>query len=153
MNKQPNSDNCFVCGRNNPRGLYMTFYDNGDDVVESHYTIPELFQGYPGIVHGGVQASILDEIAGRISLIEDMHAFMMSVRLDVKYRHPVPTEEPLRIIAKREYLSDRFGQAHCMIYLPDGQLASEASVKLVRLPEEARISGDSSHVLGWRVDP
>ena len=70
----------------------MTFYDNGDDVVESQYTIPGLFQGYPGIVHGGVQASILDEIAGRISLIEDMHAFMMSVRLDVKYRHPVPTE-------------------------------------------------------------
>ncbi|MYH08176.1 MAG: PaaI family thioesterase [Rhodothermaceae bacterium] len=153
MKKQPNSDNCFVCGRNNPRGLYMTFYDNGDDVVESHYTIPELFRGYPGIVHGGVQASILDEIAGRISLVEDMRAFMMSVRLDVKYRHPVPTEEPLHIIAKREYLSDRYGQAQCMIYLPDGQLASEASVKLVRLPEEARISGDSSHVLGWRVDP
>ena len=131
----------------------MTFYDNGDDVVESHYTIPELFQGYPGFVHGGVQASILDEIAGRISLVEDMRAFMMSVRLDVKYRHPVPTEEPLHIIAKREYLSDRYGQAQCMIYLPDGQLASEASVKLVRLPEEARISGDSSHVLGWRVDP
>ena len=89
----------------------MTFYDNGDDVVESHYTIPALFQGYPGIVHGGVQASILDEIAGRISLIEDMHAFMMSVRLDVKYRHPVPTDEPLHILAKREYLSDRYGQA------------------------------------------
>lgn len=153
MNKQPNSDNCFVCGRNNPRGLYMTFYDNGDDVVESHYTIPELFQGYPGIVHGGVQASILDEIAGRISLVEDMHAFMMSVRLDMKYRHPVPTEEPLHIIAKREYLSDRYGQARCMIYLPDGQLASEASVKLVRLPEEAQIGGYSDHVLGWRIDP
>ena len=153
MNKQPNSDHCFVCGRNNPRGLYMTFYDNGDDVVESHYTIPELFQGYPGIVHGGVQASILDEIAGRISLIADMQAFMMSVRLDVKYRHPVPIEEPLHIIARREYLSGRYGQAQCMIYLADGKLASEAFVKLVRLPEEARISGDSSHVLGWRVDP
>jgi acyl-coenzyme A thioesterase PaaI-like protein len=131
----------------------MTFYDNGDDVVESRYTVPELFQGYPGIVHGGVQASILDEIAGRISLVEDMHAFMMSVRLDVKYRHPVPTEEPLHIVARREYLSDRYGQAHCMIYLADGKIASDASVKLVRLPEEAQISGYSDHVLGWRIDP
>ena len=66
------------------------------------------------------------------------------------YRHPVPIEESLHIIASREYLSGRYGQAQCMILLADGKLPSEAFVKLIRLPQEARISGDSSHVLGWR---
>ncbi len=60
MNKQPTSNYCFVCGRKNPRGLYMAFYDNGRDEVYAEYTIPEDYQGYPGIVHGGVQAAILD---------------------------------------------------------------------------------------------
>ena len=153
MNKQPNSDNCFVCGRNNPHGLYMSFYDDGKDMVESHYRVSKSFEGYPGIVHGGVQAAILDEIIGRVSLIEDFHAFMMSVRLDVKYRHPVPVGELLHVVAKREHLRGRYAQAVGMIYLADGKLATEASMKLIRLPEEFREDGDPSQVLGWRVDP
>lgn len=153
MNKQPNSNNCFVCGRNNPRGLYMSFYDNGEDEVESHYSVPKCFEGYPGIVHGGVQAAILDEIVGRVSLIEDFHAFMMSVRLDVKYRHPVPVEEPLHIVAKREVIRDRYARATGMIYLADGTLASEASLKLIQIPDEFRFKGDPADELGWRVDP
>ncbi len=131
----------------------MSFYDNGEDEVVSHYSVPRSFEGYPGIVHGGVQAAILDEIIGRVSLIEDFHAFMMSVRLDVKYRHPVPVEVSLHIVARREVIGDRFARAVGMIYLPDGTLGSEASIKLVRLPEEIRTGVDVSQEFGWRVDP
>lgn len=152
MKKQPNSNNCFVCGRNNPHGLYMSFYDNGEDMVESHYSVARHYEGYPGIVHGGVQAAILDEIIGRVSLIEDFHAFMMSVQLDIKYRHPVPVEQPLHIVARREFLRGRYARAVGMIYLADGTLASEASLSLVQLPEDVRIGGDPSQVLGWYVD-
>ncbi len=131
----------------------MSFYDNGEDEVESHYRVSRFFEGYPGIVHGGVQAAILDEIVGRISLIKDFHSFMMSVRLDVKYRHPVPVEVPLHIVGKREVLRDRYARAVGMIYLPDGTLASEASMKLIQIPDEIRFSGDPTQELGWRVDP
>ncbi|MCY4158330.1 MAG: PaaI family thioesterase [Bacteroidetes bacterium] len=141
-----------MCGRNNPHGLYMSFYDNGRDMVESRYRVSQSFEGYPGIVHGGVQAAILDEIIGRVSLIEDFHAFMMSVRLDVKYRHPVPVEEPLYIVGKREYLRGRYAQASGMIYLEDGTLATEASMKLIELPQEIRLAGDPAQIFGWRVD-
>jgi hypothetical protein len=77
MNLQPNSDYCFVCGRNNPKGLYMQFYDNGRDEVHAHYMIPDHYQGYPGVVHGGVIAAILDEVVFRVAMIEDHHHFMM----------------------------------------------------------------------------
>jgi len=130
----------------------MTFYDDGDAMVESHYTVSKYYEGYPGIVHGGVQAAILDEIVGRVSLIENFHAFMMSVHLDVKYRYPVPIEEPLRIVAIREQLRGRFTQAVGMIYLKDGTLATEASLNLVQLPDDFHLDGDPAQVLGWRVD-
>ncbi len=53
VNKQPNSDMCFVCGRNNPVGLYLQFYDNGQYYVVSKYTVSERYHSYLGIVHGG----------------------------------------------------------------------------------------------------
>jgi len=130
----------------------MSFYDDGDATVESHYTVSQYFEGYPGIVHGGVQAAILDEIIGRVSLIDDFHAFMMSVKLDIKYRHPVPIEEPLHIVAIREQVRGRYARAVGMIYLDDGTLATEASLNLVRLPKEMHVDGDPAQVLGWRVD-
>jgi len=131
----------------------MSFYDNGKDMVESHYTVSGSYEGYPGIVHGGVQAAILDEIVGRVSLIKDFHSFMMTVRLDVKYRHPVPVEQPLHIVAKQEHFRGRYVQAVGMIYLADGTLATEASLKLIHLPEEIDLGKDPSDVLGWRIDP
>lgn len=128
----------------------MTFWDNGDDEVYAEYTIPSDYEGYPGIVHGGVQAAILDEIVGRVSLVENFHHFMMSVRLDVKFRLSVPVNEPLRFLGRRITLSSRRGRAEGHIYLPDGRLATEASMTLVRVPE--RLLASNVDRLEWRVD-
>ena len=68
LKRQPNSDDCFACGRKNPRGLYMTFYDDGERRVVSRYTVDPLYQSYPGIVHGGVVATMLDEVVGRVAI-------------------------------------------------------------------------------------
>ena len=66
--KQPNSNHCFVCGRNNPYGLHLKFYESSPGEVIVEYTVPEQFQGYPGVVHGGVVAAILDEVTGRTQM-------------------------------------------------------------------------------------
>lgn len=152
MNKQPNSDHCFVCGRKNPSGLYMQFYDNGNDEVYSDYTVASRYQSYPGIVHGGVIAAMLDEVVGRVAMIEDHHHFMMSVRLEVKYRHPVPTETPLKILGRIVRLHGRLGKAVGEIYLPDRKLAAEAAMTLADVPAEL-LHGQDFEALGWRVDP
>jgi acyl-coenzyme A thioesterase PaaI-like protein len=152
MKKQPNSDYCFVCGRNNPRGLYMTFFDDGTNEVYSEYAVPDVYQGYPGVVHGGVVAAMLDEVVGRVAMITDHHHFMMSVRLEVKYRQPVPTETPLRIVGRITRLRGRLGKAVGEIYLPDGALAAESAMTLADVPAEMLIDADLEG-LGWRVDP
>ena len=127
----------------------MSFFDDGHDKVVADYTVSRAYEGYPGVVHGGVQAAILDEIIGRVSLIEDFHKFMMSVRMEVKYRHRVPVDVPLHIVGRLERLWSRYGRAHGMIYLPDGTLATEADITLVQLPPDICTQPDE---LGWRVD-
>jgi uncharacterized protein (TIGR00369 family) len=151
MNLQPNSDYCFVCGRNNPKGLYMRFYDNGQDEVCSNTTIAEEYQGYPGVVHGGVIASILDEAVCRVAMIEDHHHFMMSVKLEVKYRHPVPTEMPLQVVGRIVRLRGRLGKAVGEVRLPDGTVAAEAAMTLADVPAEVIANTDLA-ALGWRLD-
>lgn len=151
MIKQPNSEMCFVCGRKNPIGLYMCFHDNEHDEVVSEYTVPERYQGYPGIVHGGVLAAMLDEVVARVSMIGDPHHFMMSVKLAILYRHPVPVETPLRVLGKIVRLRGRLGKAEGKIFLPDGTLACEAEMTLADIPEELLNSANLA-LLNWKVD-
>jgi uncharacterized protein (TIGR00369 family) len=151
MNKQPNSDMCFVCGRNNPAGLYLTFYDNGENEVCCDYTVASRYQSYPGIVHGGILASMLDEVVGRVAIIGDHHHFMVSVKLQVLYRHPVPTDTPLKIRGRIVRLRGRLGKAQGEIILPDGKVACEAAITLADIPPEI-LSKASFAQLGWHVD-
>lgn len=149
---QPNSEMCFGCGRGNANGLYMRFRDDGMDRVLSEYTVPEQFQGYPGLVHGGVLSTMLDEVVARVSFIGDPHHFMMSVKLQVSFRHPVPVATPLRVIGRIVKLRGRLGKAVGEIILPDGTVAVDAECTLANIPEELMTATHQS-LLDWRVDP
>ena len=129
----------------------MQFYDNGNNEVCSDYTVASRYQSYPGIVHGGILASMLDEVVGRVAIIGDHHHFMVSVRLQVVYRHPVPVETPLKIKGRIVRLSGRLGKAQGEIILPDGRVACEASITLADIPAEI-LSETSFEQLGWQVD-
>ena len=129
----------------------MRFFHDGESRVFSEVTIPEHFQGYPGIVHGGVSAAILDETVARVSMIGDPHHFMMSVKLEVKYRHPVPTQTKLSVVGEIVKLRGRLGKATGRILLPDGQIVAEAALTLADVPEEI-IGAANLDALGWYVD-
>jgi uncharacterized protein (TIGR00369 family) len=151
-NKQPNASTCFVCGRDNPIGLKMQFYDDGNDTVQSDLTPDERYQGYPGIVHGGILASILDEVVGRVAMIGDHHRFMMTVNLKVQYRHPVEINTPITAIGKVVKIKGRIGKAIGQVILPDGTIACDAELTLADMPSEIA-SQSRIDSLGWQVDP
>ena len=69
--RQPNSKMCFICGLENPVGLHLHIYEVEPGMVETSYRAPEHFQGYPGVLHGGIVAALLDEIAGRSHMGHD----------------------------------------------------------------------------------
>src|SRR5262245_66181704 len=100
--RQPNSKYCFICGMENPVGLHLHIYETGPGEVESTYNAPEHFQGYPGVLHGGIVGALIDEIAGRSHMGSDPSAsrFMFTARLEVKYRQNVPIGKPLKIVGR-----------------------------------------------------
>jgi acyl-coenzyme A thioesterase PaaI-like protein len=151
--KQPNSRMCFICGLENPIGLKLKIYQTSPGVIETTYTAPDHFQGYPGILHGGIVASILDEISGRTLMGEPSSPrFMFTGRLQVKYRKNVPTGKPLRIIGKAIRSKGKTAEGWAGIYDQAGDLLAEASTLLIDLPKET-IDTANLDELGWKVYP
>ena len=150
--KQPNSKHCFVCGRENPFGLKLNFYETSPGEVVVDYTVPEQYQGYPGVVHGGVVAAMLDEVTGRVHMGGDPPRFMYTARLNIRYRKNVPVGQPLRIFGHAGKSHERTAIATGQIYGPDGELLAEAEALLVNVPDEIQ-TGVDLQALGWKVYP
>lgn len=150
--RQPNSHHCFVCGLESEVGLKLRFDDNGVDEVRSHITLNRKYQGYPGVAHGGIIAAMLDEIGGRVTMSANPDRFMMTAKLDLKFRKPVPVDTPLTLIGKLLRDRGRLVEAHCEICLPDGSVAAEAEVVLAQIPANYSPGADLDD-LGWRVYP
>ena len=129
----------------------MVFYDNGVDEVTCTYTIPSQYEGYPGIAHGGIVAAMLDEVVGRVSMIHDPNHFMMTVKLEIKYRQPVPIETPLSLVGRMVKARGRLAIATGQVRLPTGDLAAEAELTLADLPEQFQVKDADLEALGWKV--
>ena len=150
---QPNSRHCFVCGLENPVGLKLRIYRTEPGVIETSFTAPEHFQGYPGVLHGGIVASILDEISGRAQMGDpSVPRFMFTGKIEVKYRKNVPIGKPLKIIGKAGKSSGKMAEGWAGIYDESGTLLAEATTLLIDLPEEILDSADLEE-LGWKVYP
>jgi acyl-coenzyme A thioesterase PaaI-like protein len=151
--KQPNSSQCFACGMDNPIGLKLHFYQTAPDEVTAEYTAPEKYQGYPGILHGGVTAAILDEAAGRAHMGTDPAAsnFMVTAQLNVKYKKKIPIGQPLKIVGKQGKRMRWTAEGHAYIYDAKGTLLAEAYAMLVDLPDQ--LPTEDLDRLGWKVYP
>ncbi len=150
--KQPNSLQCFVCGIANPFGLHLRFYESTPGEVTAEYTVPEEYQSYPGIVHGGVVAAMLDEISGRALMSGDPPRFMFTARLNIHYRRNVPIGVPLRLVGHAGKRKERSAAATGEIYGPDGTLLAQADAIMVDVPADVVASTDLE-TLGWKVYP
>jgi acyl-coenzyme A thioesterase PaaI-like protein len=153
VKKQPNSRMCFICGLENPFGLRLQIYEIDPGVIETRFTAPEHFQGYPGVLHGGIVASILDEISGRSFMGNPSQPrFMFTAKLEVKYRKNVPLGKPLRIVGKAGQTKGRMAEGWAGIYDESGTLLAEANTLLVDVPSQLLDKVDPE-VLGWKIYP
>jgi acyl-coenzyme A thioesterase PaaI-like protein len=150
--KQPNSRHCFVCGLENPFGLHLKFYEIGPGEVTAKYTVPVPYQGYPGVVHGGIVAAMLDEVTGRVHMNGIPPRFMYTARLEIRYRKNVPVGQPLSLVGRAGKSKRRSATAYGAIYGPEGDLLAEAEALLVDIPPEV-INGVDLEILGWKVYP
>jgi uncharacterized protein (TIGR00369 family) len=151
--KQANSRFCFVCGLQNDLGLKLKFYEVGARKTRAETIIEDSFQGYPGIVHGGVIAAMLDEAAGR-TVMNNANPDRMVVtgKMDIRYRKPVSTGNLLVITGELVEDKGRISIAASKIHDDCGNLLAEAQVTLVEIPRNLR-KNITWQPEDWRVYP
>jgi uncharacterized protein (TIGR00369 family) len=154
MEKQPNSRTCFLCGRQNDYSLKMSWYnDTAAGRIRSTVTIPEQFNGYPGIAHGGIVAAILDETAGRAILLDGGDQdLMVTLKLEVRYRKATPTGQPLTVQGWVLRRTDTRAQVAAEIRLADGSVSAECEAVCIRPPEDFRQRWEAERPY-WKVYP
>lgn len=147
---------CFVCGLQNPVGLKIAFFEDHDSdpkQVRAEIVIPDRYQGYPGVAHGGILAAILDEVAGRATLIDgDPDDLFMTLKMELRYRLPTPTETPLTGLGWITRRRGNRAHAHSEMRLPDGRVSVEADLLVARPPDDVAGVWDAERPF-WKVYP
>lgn len=126
---------CFGCGRLNPHGLRLRFglVDDGAGVWAAFTPRPE-DEGYGGIVHGGIVATLLDEAMAWALSARGVWA--MTAKIEVRFRRPVAVGVPLRalgrVVADRGRLIETAGELRGEV---GGALLAEATATVARVKD------------------
>jgi acyl-coenzyme A thioesterase PaaI-like protein len=159
---------CLVCGADNVAGLHARFYelapedgDAGGGKAEGGSAGPELLgvfvpqpehQSYPGRLHGGIAAAVLDETIGRAITMLHPGTWGVTAELRIRYRRPVPLREPIQAVGRITRDTRRLFEGSGEILLADGSVAVEATGRYLKMELEAIAPGGMSDA-EWFADP
>jgi acyl-coenzyme A thioesterase PaaI-like protein len=85
---------CFACGQENPIGLKLNFRQEGEE-ARAEFTPGEFHQGWPGIVHGGIINTLLDEAMAYAPFFQGINCVM--AKMEVRIMQPVLVGQQLFI--------------------------------------------------------
>ena len=110
-----------------------SFYEleNGELLCVCH-TLDE-HQSYPGRVHGGISAALLDETIGRAVSIGNEEVWGVTVSLEIKYKKPVPTDSKIYVIGRIEKENRKLFEGTGEIILENGEIAATAHGKYMKM--------------------
>lgn len=132
--KQPSSRMCFVCGVENSFGLKSCFYELENDELLALFTPAPEHQGYPGRLHGGIAATILDETIGRSVMIKySQNIWGVTVDFSMKLRKPIPLNGQIRVVARITRDRTKMFEGSGEILLEDGTPAITATGKYLKM--------------------
>jgi len=102
---EPGPDNpCFGCGGANPRGMRLVFaLDESRQRVVGRFRLGPEYQGAAGFIHGGIIATVLDEVMSKVSRLSNLRS--VTAELTVEYLKPVRVDQELSVegfAARRE---------------------------------------------------
>jgi len=129
---------CFACSPTNPSGLHMEFYKDGDEIV-SKWDPSEHFQGFHDILHGGVQATMMDEIASWVVFVM-FDTAGMTYQLNTRFRKPVLISKGI-ITVRATLVSEqrRIAEIEARLYDGDDMLCAEGQAKYYIFPRDKAV--------------
>jgi acyl-coenzyme A thioesterase PaaI-like protein len=123
-------DYCFACGKANPCGLHMTFYEEGDYYVSRWHPQPH-HQGWYNILHGGLVTTLLDEVM-TWRLVSLGHQ-VVTAELTVRLKAPTPLDKELTARARVVSQRRKFFETEAELLLPDGTVVATANGKFMEI--------------------
>ena len=90
--------NCFACGSNDGTGMGLKFYKHEDGAVFGNFFADPKYEGYSGIIHGGIVATLLDSAMTHCLLMKGIPA--LTGRLSIKYSIPIRTGTVVKLEAR-----------------------------------------------------
>ncbi|GHH80741.1 thioesterase [Kitasatospora indigofera] len=129
-------DHCFGCGPQHPAGLRMTVVAGEGLDVTAEFTVGAGHQGGPGLAHGGLLTTAMDETLGSLNWL--LHAAAVTGRLETDFVRPVPVDSVLHIRARITGVHGRkiYSAAEGRIGGPDGPVAIRAQALFIQVKLE-----------------
>jgi uncharacterized protein (TIGR00369 family) len=159
LKKQNSSKMCFVCGTINDFGLHADFYETDNNELVALIKPSDQHQGYPGRMHGGIAATILDEtIARSICNGKDEQLWGVTLELKTRFRKPIPLGQELKIVGRVTREGNRTFEGTGEILLPNGEISVSAEGKYLKadinkIDTESRLSDDEWFLANNPDDP
>lgn len=119
--------NCICCSPNNPIGLHLEFWEDGDNVL-THWTPTQDYQGWLDTLHGGIQSMLLDEVAGWV-VTRKLQTTGVTSKMEVQYLKPVSTKDTgltIRAHVARQMRNVAFIEGE--LYDGNGKLCTKATM-------------------------
>ena len=140
---------CFACGALNAHGLHLVLHIAGDTCWTELTLRPE-FCGWEGIAHGGIVATILDEVMGWA--LASAEAWGFTAKMSIEYKRPVPVGAHIRgegrLVERRRRLLTLTGR---LVNADTGEVLATAEALYVAAPEAQRAELKARY--GFRLVP
>lgn len=143
---------CFGCGVDHPTGLHQRAVAGEEMELYAVVEITDNHQGAPGLAHGGVIATALDEAMGAVTRL--LRLPVVTVRLEIDYRLPVPVGTTLHIASRITGQRGRKVYTEALGHLgaPDGPVAVEGAALFLQVPLEHFLDNGNPELLQQAID-
>jgi uncharacterized protein (TIGR00369 family) len=122
---------CWICGEKNEEGLQLTFsLDEDAKTIQTSFIPTKTYQGYDGIVHGGILSALLDEAMAKLAFELGYNA--VTAMLNVRFKNPAKVGERLVVRGEITGVNRKLVLAQATIHGESGRLIAEGNSKLVR---------------------
>ncbi len=127
---------CFVCGQDNPQGLKIAVtYDAGDLAAETELSLPREYQGWSAVIHGGILATLLDEMMAHA--VWHFAGPGLTLSMEVRFHSPLKPGEPIKVRG--------------VLNTPNGK-RRQAAGEIIRLADGKKIASGRSRFLLLEAD-
>ncbi|WP_317445839.1 PaaI family thioesterase [Streptomyces collinus] len=126
-------EHCFGCGHEQPHGLHLEARAGEGVSLTAEFTVQPAHQGAPGLAHGGVLASALDETLGSLNWL--LRTIAVTGRLETDFVRPVPLGTTLHLAAEVTAVAGRkiYSTATGRIGGPEGPVAVRADALFIEV--------------------